>query len=244
MDDIIKKAAQVSGSALKDGQLEKINTLTLRPLTSDEVFVFKVVMCDNEVDRSSEVFPLDTLHELAPLYIGKTVISDHSRSADRQVARIFDTEVVQSDGTTKTGEAYNQLVAYCYMLRTDTNKDLIAEIEAGIKKEVSVGCAIRSAVCSICGADNRKHWCDHMPGKEYEGKTCYFKLEGARDAYELSFVAVPCQPAAGTTKNYGADKPQDTKPDAGRPQADAVKLYEAYIFTEKERNDVHEQENA
>lgn len=243
MDDMVKKAARVAGSELMDGQLEKINALTLRPLTSDEVFTFKVAMCDNEVDRAAEVFPAGTLRELAPLYIGKTVISDHSRSADRQVARIFDTEVVQGTGTTQNDEPYHQLVAYCYMLRTDTNKDLIAEIEAGIKKEVSVGCAIRSAVCSICGEDNRKSWCEHMPGKEYEGKTCYFKLEGARDAYELSFVAVPCQPAAGTTKSYGAEKPQEPERATG-DKPDTVKLYEAYVFTEKERNDAHEQEDA
>ncbi len=242
MDEMVKKAAQIAGATLNEAQLEKINALTLRTLTSEEVFTFKVAMCDNEVDRSYEVFPLATLQELAPLYLGKTVISDHSRSADRQVARIFDTAVIPGEGITKSGEPYHQLVAYCYMLRTDTNQDLISEIEAGIKKEVSVGCAVQSAVCSVCGTDNRKHWCDHMPSKEYEGQTCYFKLEGAWDAYELSFVAVPCQPAAGTTKSYGAEKPQEKT--GTQPQIDAVKLYETYVFIEKERNETHEQENA
>ena len=33
------------------------------------------------------------------------------------------------------GDKYTQLKAHCYMVRTDGNKDLIAEIKAGIKKE-------------------------------------------------------------------------------------------------------------
>ena len=32
-------------------------------------------------------------------------------------------------------------------------------------------------------------------------------LDGAKDAYEVSFVAVPAQPRAGTTKSIGFTKP-------------------------------------
>ena len=53
--------------------------------------------------------------------------------------------------------------------------------------------------------DNRKDYCKHYWGREYDGKICYFKLENAKDAYELSFVAVPAQVRAGTIKNYGAE---------------------------------------
>lgn len=52
-----------------------------------------------------------------------------------------------------------------------------------------------------------KNYCSHYWGKEYDTvngkKTCYFTLDGAKEAYEVSFVAVPAQPRAGTTKNYG-----------------------------------------
>ena len=42
-------------------------------------------------------------------------------------------------------------MAEAYVLRTERNADLIADIEGGIKKEVSVGCAMGQARCSICG---------------------------------------------------------------------------------------------
>ena len=174
-------------------------------MTKDEVFVFKVAMCDNEIDRDFEVFTIKALNDMAKLFVGKTVIKDHTARADNQVARIYACEVVSdATKTTKRDEVYTQLVAHCYMLNTESNKDLIAEIKGGIKKEVSVGFRSQKAVCSICGTDNRKKWCDHYNGRMYEGKLCYFTMEDITDTYELSFVAVPAQPKAGTIKNYGA----------------------------------------
>ena len=32
---------------------------------------------------------------------------------------------------------------------------------------------------------------------------CHIELDGARDAYEVSLVPVPAQPAAGVVKRYG-----------------------------------------
>lgn len=212
-NNMIQKAARISGAEVTERDLQLINLHTIRQLTADEVFVFRVAMCDNEIDRVFEVFPTETLHGMARLFKGKTVIANHAWKTENQVARIYDTEVVEEPGReTGNGETYAQLVARCYMLRTESNKDLIAEIEAGIKKEVSVGCVIKSVVCSICGADNRKVWCEHLNGREYDGKMCYFKLVGATDAYELSFVAVPAQREAGVIKAYGAEKPE---PQAG-----------------------------
>lgn len=213
MENRIIKEAKASGLKLDDKQLELINKLSIKPLTADEVYVFKVAMCDNEIDRDFEVFPTASLKTLAKLFKGKTVITNHAPAAQNQIARIYDTEVIETDKTASTGEKYAQLIAYCYMLRTDSNKDLIAEIDAGIKKEVSVGCSISSVICSICGKDRRKEYCEHWWGKEYDGKVAYFRLEKPTDAYELSFVAIPAQQNAGVIKSYGVDKPQEKQID-------------------------------
>lgn len=208
--DFIFKAANVETHEVTEEDLKKINKFTLSPVTADEVFVFKTIVGDNELDdRNYEPFNLNALKDLKQLYIGKTVIKDHRRSADNQVARIFDTELVQdSSKLTGAGETSTKLVTKQYMIKTSKNEDLIAEIKGGIKKEVSTGCKAKHAYCSICGTDNTKTYCPHYWGKEYdtiEGKkVCYFTLDGAKEAYELSLVAVPAQPRAGTTKNYGA----------------------------------------
>lgn len=214
---IIRKAAEVSGQQVDGAALAKINMYTLRPMAAEEVFTFKLVMCDNEIDRTFDVFTYKALQELAALFVGKTIISDHEYSAKNQCARIYDTEVVQGGGQTTIGETYSQLVAHCYMLRAATTEGIVADIEGGIKKEVSVGCRMGAAVCSVCGTDNTKIWCEHMPGKEYNAKQCYFRLEHAIDAYECSFCAVPIQPLAGVVKAYGAEPPADTDDHAAPP---------------------------
>lgn len=219
---MIQKAATLEPAAVTEEELKTINKHALQPLTAEEVFTFKAVLCDNEVDRSFERFTTKALQDLQKLFVGKPVIKDHMRCADNQVARIYRTELVQGTRTTKGGELYTQLVAHCYMVKTAGNADLIAEIRGGIKKEGSVGCAVDSVVCSICGSDNRKAYCQHYPGRNYskDGKaeTCVFQLASGKDAYEFSLVPVPCQRKAGTCKSYTgktvyADEFKDLDPD-------------------------------
>lgn len=217
-DGLIVKSAEVKALDVTEDDLTKINKFALSPLTAEEVFTFKVIMADNETDdRNFEPFNLRALKDLQRLYIGKTVIKDHKRSADNQVARIYETELKEARRSTGANEPYTQLIAKCYMVKTDSNADLIAEIKAGIKKEVSTSCQPKKAVCNICGTDNTKTWCVHMPGREYDtpnGKrVCMFTLDGAKEAFELSFVAVPAQPRAGAVKHYGAKPPEDKSTD-------------------------------
>ena len=233
---IIAKSAKVDGLAVDEKELALINKYTIEPLSADQVFAFKIAMCDNEIDRDFEAFPADTLKKLAVLFDGRTVIKDHRGSADNQCARIYYTEVTAGDGQAGTGEPYTQLVAHCYMVRTDGNTDLIKEIQAGIKKEVSVSCAIGSCICSVCGVDNRQTLCRHLNGREYDGKLCYFKLENPKDAYEVSFVAVPAQPAAGVTKNYLQTPEKENTENSKKELIDSeLGIIGSFIFTENER---------
>lgn len=198
----INKTALVVKEPAGAEDMALINRLALEELTPDQVFTFSVRLCDNQIDRDGERFPRETLEELARLFVGKPGIFDHNWSAKGQSARIYRTEVVEEPGQeTAAGDGACYLRGWAYMLRTESNRDLIAEIEGGIKKEVSVGCAIGQAACSICGKDLGA--CGHRKGQIYEGKRCWGELLHATDAYEWSFVAVPAQPAAGVTKSYG-----------------------------------------
>lgn len=185
-------------------ELEKINQFARRELKPEEVYTFKVTLCDNEIDRDFERFSDQALEGLAKMFVGKTGIYDHNPTGKNQWARIYDAQVTEEEGRqTKDGRPYRCLQAKAYMVRTAANEELIAEIEAGIKKEVSVGCSVQKRVCSICGADKAKETCVHQKGKEYQGRVCHLELDEPVDAYEFSFVAVPAQPAAGITKRFG-----------------------------------------
>ena len=183
-------------------ELAYINQFAKTELTEEQVYVFSVRLCDNEVDRNFERFDTTALEQLGELFVGKSGIFDHQWSAKGQTARIYRTEVVREESmVTAAGDGYCWLKGWAYLLRTEKNQDLIAEIEGGIKKEVSVGCSMGRSVCSICGAENGA--CSHIRGETYDGRLCFTELRDPQDAYEWSFVAVPAQRNAGVLKHFG-----------------------------------------
>lgn len=198
----ITKEAGVQGlSQVGEEDLALINALARRELKAEEVYTFAVRLCDNDIDRDGERFAVETLEELAGLFTGAPGIFDHQWSAKGQTARIYRTELVREKGVlTRDGQEYCYLKGYAYMMRTAENEGLIAEIDGGIKREVSVGCSVERMECSICGADMRSGGCGHEKGQVYDGQLCAGVLLGAKDAYEWSFVAVPAQKKAGVVK--------------------------------------------
>lgn len=178
-------------------QLEAINAQAKAKLTEEQVYVFALRLCDDQIDRDGERFDTQALPGLAKLFIGKTGIVDHKWSTDSQVARIFATEVVKDDRV-------SFIKAWAYIRRGGAADEVIADIEAGIKKEVSVGCSMGRSVCSICGGEYGS--CGHVKGQAYDGQVCCAILKEPMDAYEFSFVAVPAQPQAGVLKGLGAGK--------------------------------------
>lgn len=212
--EMIMKSARLEKQTLGEKDLALINAQTLREFTADEVYTFRLMACDNRVDRDNERFTDQTLEQLAALYVGRPVLRDHSWSAGMQTARCYAASV-EPDGDAKC------LVLRCYMPRTDATADTITAIDAGILRECSVGCAVAHAICSICGVDQRESLCKHDPGVEYDGQVCHFDLDGAVDAYEVSLVAVPAQPAAGAikSKRYGGNEPCANPEDAWADEA-------------------------
>ena len=188
--------------------LALISAQARRELSSDEVYTFALRLCDNDIDRDMERFSDKALNELARLYLGAPGIFDHCWSAKGQTARLYKTEVISEPGkVTVDGRPYRYLKGWAYMMRTEENAPLIAEIEGGIKREVSVGCAVKTVACSVCGMDLCD--CPHEKGARYDGKLCCGILDRPTDAYEWSFVAVPAQREAGVikSKRYGGGSP-------------------------------------
>ena len=189
--EIKKETKAISSGEPTAVQLEAINAQAKGNLKAQQVYVFSLRLCDDQIDRDGERFDTAALPVLAKLFIGKTGIVDHRWSSENQVARIFSAEVVKEDGV-------SYIKAWAYIRRGGNADEIIADIEAGIKKEVSVGCAMGRSVCSICGADYGT--CGHQKGESYDGQLCCAILQEPMDAYEFSFVAVPAQREAGVLK--------------------------------------------
>lgn len=191
----IRKGTAVAGAGVAtSAQMELINAQAKATLTAEQVYVFSLRLCDDQIDRDLERFDTQALPALANLFLGKTGIVDHKWSSEGQVARIFEAQVVREKDC-------SYIKAWAYIRRGGHGEEVIADIEAGIKKEVSVGCAMGRAVCSICGGEYGS--CGHQKGEHYDGQLCHVILKEPMDAYEFSFVAVPAQANAGVLKAVG-----------------------------------------
>lgn len=201
MDNIIKSGGGAVSSGRPTKQdMELISAYTKGSVEAKDLYVFQVLLCDNDIDRDNERFADEALETLGSLFVGKTGIFDHQWSAKEQVARIFQCSTRGDGRLTSDGRAYKALYARAYMLNNRDNQGLIQSIEAGILKEVSISCSVKRQVCSICGGEYGD--CPHEKGRDYGGKVCHVVLTEPKDAYEWSFVAVPAQRQAGVIKKY------------------------------------------
>ena len=198
---LMEQAIETMPGTPGEEDLALIHKWTRRELPAEELYVFRANLCDNGIDRDGERFTRPALESLATLFVGKTGLFDHSCKTGDQVMRIYAAEVVDDPArSVSSGEPHAALSAKVYLLRGDENEALIRAIDGGIKKEVSISCAVKRVVCSVCGGAFGRDGCSHKKGELYDGVPCHAVLEDPTDAYEFSFVAVPAQPAAGVVK--------------------------------------------
>lgn len=173
-------------------ELKAVNAFAKAELSAEDVYIFSVLLCDNEIDRDHERFSEATLRELGELFVGVTGICDHDWRSDNQVARIYRTELVTDKNRKNSlGADYVYLKGYAYMLRTEANAELIAQIDGGIKRETSVGCSVARSVCSVCGEELGT--CTHVKGRNlrWQGVLCDTRRRSRRLRVELCRRACP-----------------------------------------------------
>ncbi len=238
------KAAQIGLDQTTDDDMAKINQYSLETLKAEDVFTFKVMAGDDGLDdRNHEPFSAKALLDMASLYKGKPMIWEHGRGVKgtEQIARVYDAKIEQTDLPEGKGER-TQLILHAYMLNSDSNSDLIKEIKAGIKKEVSTNVYPSSLICSVCGQDQMKSYCRHWPGRTYDGKQCLMTIDGVKDVLELSFVGTPAQPRAGAVKSYNPalkDAREEDFKELKAPNVEAMEK-EIYLLAEMAEGDADE----
>jgi len=227
---LMEQAVDTANGMPNNDDLALIHKWTRRELAAHEVYVFQANLCDNEIDRDGERFTRPALEILAGLFEGKTGLFDHSGKTGDQVMRIYAAEVAGEPGrVTQSGECYAALRARVYLLRGGENEALIRAIDGGIKKEVSISCAVKSVKCSACGKAYGREGCNHRKGDIYDGALCHAVLDEPTDAYEFSFVAVPAQPAAGVVKKK-QKKQDDPEMAELRRLAEDGRVYRAQLL--------------
>lgn len=178
---------------------EIIKSFVSNDTIPSDLFVYKIKLCDNEIDRDFEQFSSECLDDLASLFYSKPGVFNHDWNSEGIHSRLYKViPVTVEDSFNSQGEPYKYLEGYAYTVKE--NQDLINFIKRGLKREVSVGVKGSDLICSVCG--DAIHQCNHIKGQVYDGKLCYGIIPHAEDAYEFSFVAVNSQKDANVQKNY------------------------------------------
>lgn len=188
-----------------EADMEKINRVSKTQLTSDQVYILGMRLCDNEVDRDFERFTTQAIEQLAKMYLGKPGMIDR-----KIVGRIYATEVIsEPERFTQAGDVYCWIKAYAYVTRTDAVDELISRLESREPIEVSIGCTVNICRCSICGEDITT--CGHVKGNHYLDKLCFGDLKYPLDAYDWAFVVNPKTQKAPATSMKKQIDPVDVK---------------------------------
>jgi len=174
-------------------ELALINKYTNVDFAKEEVMVFSLVSADQNVDRAGDQFTSKGLKDMADMSPDKPYLMNHDWEIGSVMGKIFDAKV-----------ANKQLQQKVYVPIRENTKDFIQGMLDGLYNKVSVGFAMnpKDYVCSSCQKSLYSMECSHYPGgKDKEGKPIIGIIRGVKDYFEISNVAVPCQPAAGIRRS-------------------------------------------
>lgn len=184
-------------------RMENINRFALRPLSADEVAVFTLDLCNNQVDRHYSRFPEEELERVNILTPGRPLMERHDLSGSLPRGTFFRSSLHREDDLVSVRPEV-------YVLRSARNRDFILNIEGGVYRETSIGFSFRRPECSVCARDLRT--CAHVPGRSYGGKSCHFVMRGVLEVLEGSVV-----PAGSQGTRFVARQRADRTLPAGPP---------------------------
>ncbi len=171
--------------------MARIQKFSRRKLKDDEVFIFTITMCNNDIDADYERFSSHSVFQMAEKYLGKTGIAQFEEQTAYPV--IFDTGVkIDPDRKVDGGvDDYVELIARAYFVKRPNNLKIVDAITTGDLREVSVACSVKRAICSICG---RGDCTAHQKSLLYDGYTAHKILADVSEVFDWAFVAKPEKP--------------------------------------------------
>lgn len=185
--------------------LALINRFALTPLTEDAVYVRRMRLANDRVDRDFERFPLSYLQRFAETIPGKSVLIGHDQGS-APLGLFFKASVEEYNGA-------SYVVPSFYMVKTGQNEHDRAQIEGGVYRYASIGFRFDSLICDLCGKDYYGGECPHLLGEEYDGRTATATYGGDLrkvEALEGSIVFLGAQYGAEISKwteNLGVKVP-------------------------------------
>lgn len=192
------RGKSAAGAEITSDMLAKINAFALKELSTEDIYVRKCLLAHNAIDRDNERFPEPLLDNFAGTLPGKSLLFGHDRRSYFPLGLFFDasTEEMTADQFKSiTGEdprlpdgtqSVKALWGWFYIVKTGSAEDMIANIEAGVYRHVSIG----FAASDLIGVK-----------KEVNGPTLYYEYVAPGEALEGSLVWLGAQPGATAQKD-------------------------------------------
>lgn len=196
--DLFTKEAReelAAGDAVSPEIMAQIHRYAGEEVPTDQVLVRYANLCNDQIDRSHERFPVDYLKRFAETIPGKSLLPGHDRGAV-PIGVWLNGEVIKGD------DGVTHLRAPFYM---DARSEMARRVRLGIAKKVSISFKAPGRTCDLCGQDyDGQNGCEngHKKGQTYDGKLCTVTYSGdpARvEAMEGSLVWLACQYGAEVT---------------------------------------------
>lgn len=163
-----------------------INKQSVNHISSKNVFTFAMKLCDNEIDNAFERFEDEELKYIANKAVGLHAYLDSEREIMDPSICIYKAYVVTDiDRKTKDNKPYKFVKAYAYIIKSDSNKEIINDIENG-KYDISLTVLYDYADCSICNTLDK--CIKHKLGEVYDGKIAYMHLKAIKKVLGFNFV--------------------------------------------------------
>ncbi|MFC1730543.1 hypothetical protein ACFL6I_09415 [candidate division KSB1 bacterium] len=188
-------------SLLRDEDIALINNLPNPPpvpVTKDTIYVRKCRLAGDGVNCHFGRFRTEDLKILLEKVQGVSCLIGH-RKDTAGIARFFGGGIERHtarDLVTGQEIEMNYIAPKIYWMKNHSMaEDLRLNIDGGIYHQASISWYFEKPVCQLCGKDIRA--CDHVPGKRYDGKLCFFWYEGITDVLEGSIVFAGGHPGTG-----------------------------------------------
>lgn len=190
------KMAMGEGAECTPEMLAKINGYALAPLKAEDVYVRKLLLAHNCIDRDNERFPEAMLDQFAQTIVGKSLLIGHNRK-ETGSGLFFDayTEDMTSEQfKAMTGEEPRMpdgmarckcLWAWFYTLKTPRSEEWLKWIDGGITRHCSIGFAAADLTAVR---------------KDPNGAALYYEYVSPGEALEGSLVWLGAQPGATAQK--------------------------------------------
>jgi len=181
MKDGLKQfGLKATGAPATSEMLAKINRYALKELTAEDVFIRKILLAHNAVDRDSERFPEDLLDDFKATLPGKALLMGHSRP-NPGCGLFFDAETAEmtpeqfkaltgEDARLPEGKTMVKVLwGWAYLLKTPGNEELMTNMDGGVIRFASIG-FMASDLNPVKGPfDNILFWEYVRPGEALEG---------------------------------------------------------------------------